>query len=90
MAGLVAELKVKDETYLGSLSQYVYSIALKALYQGRLVDQVVIYGITVSHGSDRSRLIQLQIDFEMGVCCFKACDGYFPLDMLLNVILAHI
>lgn len=55
-------------------------IAMKALSQGVLINQVSVYGIVATvEQNNKARLIQLQIDFENGVCFFKECNGYLSL-----------
>lgn len=64
---------------------------MPALSQGIIVDHVVVYGIVMSiESQDRCKLLQLDMDFVDNMCVFKECDGNFPLDLLLNAILAHL
>ena len=49
------------------------SLVMKALSQGVLINQVIIYGIVagmVDESALSARLIELNMSFELGICAF--------------------
>ena len=97
LCGMVAELKMEDETSspiwecFHNMSAVGASLVMKALSQGVLINQVIIYGIVgIIDESLSARLIKLYMNLEHGICAFQECDGKFHLSTVLNVTLAHI
>ena len=52
---------------------------------------MIVYGLVLSiETRDRCKLLQLVMDYDHCVCLFYECDGTFPLDLLINAIVAHL
>ena len=94
---MVTELKMSDQTSypiwecFHNMSAVGANIGLKALSMGKLINQVLVYGIvTTIDDTSSARLIQLWMNFDENKCIFLECDGKFPLAMVLNSTLSHI
>ena len=97
LIGMAAEVKLDDKTSspiwqcFHNMSAIGASVTMKALTLGVIVNRMVVYGLVLSiEMRDRCKLLQLVMDYDHHVCLFYECDSTFPLDLLINAIVAHL
>jgi len=93
VSGMVAELKIDDETSyvwecFRNMSGVAASLAVELLTQGTIVNKVVVFGVValVNHHK-RSQLIKLECNFDTEKCEFTRCRGLFDIDILMNIVI---